>query len=244
MNKSLRDLRVHCGQRVHARRVAALLLAGVLAGCSSTDMLSSKSTTSSSSTGSVSLGDRISGFIGGGSSQNTKGVSDTSQTPASEDFDCPRMDIRAGASTLLVNVPNADQQAMGLKYQGSFVRAARECRVQGRNVNIKVGVQGRIIVGPAGGPGELTVPLRYALVKELIGQSSVIWTKLYTVPVTIPGNEANVTFTHVQDDLTVPIPGAAELDQYVIYIGYDPSGVPVERKKPAKPAPKRPAKTG
>ena len=58
----------------------------------------------------------------------------------------------------------ARPQALSLRYQATFVRAARECRVKGKDVNIKVGVQGRIILGPAGGPGELTVPLRYALV--------------------------------------------------------------------------------
>lgn len=133
---------------------------------------------------------------------------------------------------------------MGLKYQGVFVRAARECRVSGREVSIKVGVQGRIIIGPAGGPGELTVPLRYALVQESVGQSKTVWTKLYTVPVTIPPSESGVIFTHVQDDLTVPIPSASDLAQWVIYIGYDPNGAPVERKRPAKPAKPRAAKTG
>jgi hypothetical protein len=226
-------------------RVAAVLLLGALAGCSSVDSVFSSKSSTTSSTGSVSLGNRIAGFITGqGSGSSTP--SEAPSTPTSEDFECPRIDIRPGASTLLVNVPSPDQQAMGLKYQGIFVRAARECRVRAPDVTIKVGVQGRIIVGPAGGPGVLTVPLRYALVQESVGQSRTIWTKLYTVPVTISGTESNVTFTHIQEDLTVPIPSPADLDQYVIYIGYDPSGAAPEiKKKPGKSAPKpRAARTG
>ena len=55
---------------------------------------------------------------------------------------------------------------MSLKYQGTFVRAARECAVVGGQMVMKVGVEGRIIVGPAGGPGQVDVPLRIAVVDE------------------------------------------------------------------------------
>ena len=53
------------------------------------------------------------------------------------------------------------------------------------NVVIKVGVQGRIILGPAGAPGQLTLPVRIALVKEGL-EPKTIWTKLYMVPVVMP----------------------------------------------------------
>ena len=34
------------------------------------------------------------------------------------------------------------------------------------------------------------------------------------------------------------MPPGNEFDQYVIYVGFDPDGAPVEKKKPTKPAPK------
>ncbi|MGZ3411304.1 MAG: hypothetical protein ACXWKA_13480, partial [Xanthobacteraceae bacterium] len=160
----------------------------------------------------------------------------TSATPTTDNFDCPRIDIRQGASTLLVNSANNEPNALGLRYQGTFVRAARECRVTGSNVSIKIGVQGRVILGPAGGPGQVTVPLRYALVSEGLTDLKPVWSKLYLISVEIPPQTANVGFTNISEDLTVPIPPAAELENWVIYIGFDPNGAQQEQKR--KPPPR------
>jgi hypothetical protein len=59
-----------------------------------------------------------------------------------------------------------DATAGDLRYQLSFGQTARECAVQGAIMIIKVGVQGRAILGPMGSPGKVEVPLRYAVVRE------------------------------------------------------------------------------
>jgi hypothetical protein len=160
-----------------------------------------------------------------------------SQTQASADFDCPVVDYRQGAATLSVNDSKADNPALSLKYQASFVKTARECDVRGDMVTIRVGVQGRVVVGPAGGPGNVTIPLRYALVREGI-EPRTLWTKLFAIPVSVTNDQLNVPFTHIEEEMTVPIPPAAELSAYVVYIGFDPEGLkPPEKPKPA-PRPK------
>jgi hypothetical protein len=53
--------------------------------------------------------------------------------------------------------------------------------------------------------------------------------------VTVPPEQTNVLFTHIEEEMTVPMPSAVEFDDYVIYIGYDPQGA-VEKKPPARPA--------
>ena len=65
-----------------------------------------------------------------------------------------------------------------------------------------------------------------------------IYTKLYQIPVTVPPDQSNVVFTHVEEDMTVPMPSAIEFDDYVIYVGYDPQGASRRSKKkpPARPA--------
>jgi hypothetical protein len=139
----------------------------------------------------------------------------------------------------MVQVPG-ETNALSLRYQASFVRAARECIVKGKDVTIKVGLQGRVILGPAGGPGDLKIPVRYALVWEELGRTKMIWSKLYVLPVTIGAEQSNVEFKHVEDDMTVSIPKASELENYMIYIGFDPNGAPIEPRK--SPPPKKPKK--
>ena len=57
---------------------------------------------------------------------------------------------------------------MNLKYQVTIGTTARECRMGPNNtVLLKVGMQGRVILGPEGGsPGTVDVPLRFAVVRE------------------------------------------------------------------------------
>ena len=112
------------------------------------------------------------------------------------------------------------------------MKTARECDVHGDMVTIRVGIQGRVVVGPAGGPGTVTVPLRYALVREGI-EPKIIWTKLFVIKSRCPNTQLNIPFTHVEEEMTVPVPPPAELSAYVIYIGFDPDGLkPVEKPKP------------
>jgi hypothetical protein len=197
-----------------------------------------------------SITDRVGDFFkrlipGGNKDEQTSalpaGRASNGQNPQDE-FDCPAVDIREGASTLMVQGQGTESAALGLRYQASFVRAARECIVKGKDVTIKVGVQGRIILGPAGGAGQMSIPLRYALVHEELGRTRMIWSKMYVLPVEIAGAQPSVPFQHVEEDMTVPIPKASELENYIVYIGFDPNGLPPEPKKPApKAKPKKPS---
>jgi hypothetical protein len=189
-------------------------------------------TATASAPASTSFTSRVKGWFTGGSSETLPAA--PSQTKASLDFDCPTIDYRQGAATLTVNdSTKGDNAALDLKYQASFVKTARECDVRGDMVTIRVGVQGRVVVGPAGGPGTFTVPLRYALVREGV-EPRTIWTKLFPIPVTVSSSQLNVPFTHIEEEMTVPIPSPSELAAYVVYIGFDPDGLKAaEKPKPA-----------
>ena len=151
--------------------------------------------------------------------------------------DCPVIDIRSGASTYAVAADGGDVTASNLRYQATIARTARECWVLGQTMTVKVGIQGRMILGPTGGPGQVEVPLRLALVREGV-EPRTIWTKLYQVPVTIPPGQSNLAFVHIEEDLSFPLPKPAELDAYVVYVGFDPAGAKPPPKQP-KPAPKK-----
>jgi hypothetical protein len=159
--------------------------------------------------------------------------------PAASD-DCPTIDIRPGASTYAVGASGADPTATTLRFQATVARTARECTVLAGNMTVKVGVQGRVILGPAGGPGPIEVPIRLALVQEGV-EPKTIWTKGYRVPVSIPPGQSNVPFVHIEEDISFPLPKPAELAAYVIYVGFDPTLVKEPEKKPP---PKKPRASG
>ncbi len=159
---------------------------------------------------------------------------------ATPDVECPFIDIREGASTLTVNASGVDatgaNTAMSLKYQGTFVRAARQCSVAAGQMTMKVGVEGRIILGPAGGPGQVDVPLRIAVVDESPAGSKLIVTRLIHIPVVVQSPTDNPTFAHVEDGLTFPLPpSSTALARYIVYIGFDSLAAEADKKPPPKP---------
>jgi len=165
-------------------------------------------------------------------SSATPGVTQPhSPTPTAPEVECPGVDIRTGASTMNVAAKTADATAGDLRYQLSFGQTARECAVQGGNLSIKVGVQGRVILGPMGGPGQVDVPLRYAVVREGPQPKTVI-TKFKRVSVTVPPAQTHIPFVDVEEGLTFPLPSRSELDAYVVYVGFDEIGDKNEKKAP------------
>ena len=58
---------------------------------------------------------------------------------------------------------------MNLRYQAGLSQTARECKLNGQTLTMRVGIQGRIILGPAGGPGQIELPIRLAVVKRRAG---------------------------------------------------------------------------
>jgi hypothetical protein len=150
---------------------------------------------------------------------------------------CPSIDIRQGAATLSISGSNsADRSATDLRYQASLGQLARECTVRGPTMTIKVGTQGRVVLGPVGGPGDLVIPIRYAVVKEGVEPKTIV-TTIHRVPVNIPPGQGNVAFSHIEENLTFPTPSVTELETYVIYVGFDPLSeqpkrAPARRAKP------------
>ena len=148
------------------------------------------------------------------------------------DEDCPSVDIRTGAGTLAVAAKAAEATATDLRYQLTFLELARQCFADGATVRMRVGVQGRAIVGPAGAPPQASAPIRYAVVHEGVNPKTIV-TKFRRVPVTLdPVN--STTFTDIEDDLSFPMPPLVELQKYVVYVGFDEAGDRAQPKGKAK----------
>jgi hypothetical protein len=182
-----------------------------------------------------SFTDKLKGLFGGGESK----PQDQQQTPQADPDeprvtnDCPQVTIRAGASTYAVAAPG--QQAVGnaVRFQVTITKLARDCTRTGGDITAHIGVQGRVIVGPAGAPPSVEVPLRVAVVQGGVGEK-VIATKAYRTTVNL-GEDESVPFSFVADDLVYPAPSAAVADNYIFYVGFDPQLVSTsEKPKPVR----------
>ena len=179
-----------------------------------------------------SLGDRFKSLFGGKSEEPPANAAPSEQPPVDPDLSCPPVSIRAGASTYAVAAPGKQPVGNDLRFQATITRTARECDYNSGQITARIGIQGRVIAGPAGAPSSVLVPVRVAVVQGGVSEK-VIATKAYqtTVTMTETGSEP---FTLVVEDLVYPAPPGAVGDTYVFYIGFDPQAL-----KPEKPAPRK-----
>ena len=175
-----------------------------------------------------SLGDRFKSLFGGKSEEPPANAAPSEQPPVDPDLSCPPVSIRAGASTYAVAAPGKQPVGNDLRFQATITRTARECSINGSEITARIGIQGRVIAGPAGAPQTVQVPLRVAVVQSGISEKTIA-TKAYqtTVTMTEGGSEP---FTLVADDLVYPAPSGAVADNYVFYIGFDPQALKPEPK--------------
>ncbi|MBR0714186.1 hypothetical protein [Bradyrhizobium liaoningense] len=185
--------------------------------------------------GAQSLTDRFKSLFGGKSDEPAQTTSAPNQPADSQgEVDCPQVTVRAGASTYAVAA--AGKQAVGndVRYQASITKMARECVRNGGAITARVGIQGRVVAGPAGAPSSVEVPLRIAVVQGGIGEK-VIASKAYRTTVEM-SEDGSIPFTFVAEDLVYPLPSPAVADSYIFYVGFDPqalsgSKAPAKKKK-------------
>lgn len=127
-----------------------------------------------------------------------------------EDIECPSVQILYGTAAM------RHEGAGSVRHQFSIAQTARECRVQGNDIVIKIGVEGRVLLGPAGSPGSFTVPVRFVAKRG----DKVVATKLQRQTVSIPSGETGTSFIAIEDGMVVPKDGA-ELE---LFVGLDGSG--------------------
>ena len=199
--------------RVIKAAIAAAILAGL--GCGAF----------CSSASAQSLGDRFKSLFGGKSDEPAQGApppASESQSPS--DLTCPPVSIRAGASTYAVAAPGKQPVGNDLRFQATITRTARECSINGGEITARIGIQGRVIAGPAGAPATVDIPMRVAVVQGGVGEK-VIATKAYRTTVQM-SEDGSVPFSLVAEDLVYPVPGpGTNADSYVFYIGFDPQAL-------------------
>ncbi len=152
-------------------------------------------------------------------SQNPNADTAKTATAVSE-LDCPTLRIRDGASTIQAMAKAETPSAMDLRHQVSFTRTARDCLLNAGIMTVKVGVQGRVTLGPAGKPGRVDVPIRLAVVQEG-PEPKTITTLVRNVTVTVNDGQNRALFADVSEELRFPIPAPAVLEAYVVYVGFD-----------------------
>lgn len=137
---------------------------------------------------------------------------------AKREYSCPKAEILDG--TVAYRSGDASS-ARGVAYQAAIGDIARECAlVSETQIRIRVGVQGRVILGEAGKPGTYSIPVRVAVRKG----SETVYSKMSPASITIPPNDTQAAFIALDEGILLPVGVNDPGDEYIVLVGLDPQG--------------------
>jgi hypothetical protein len=180
---------------------------------------------------SQSVVDRFKSLFGGGKSDEAAPSAPGQGQSETGALTCPDVKVRAGASTYAVAAPGKQPVGSDVRYQATITRTARDCSLNAGQITARIGIQGRVIVGPAGAPASVDVPLRIAVVQGGVNEKTIATTVVRTT--VSMGEGLSVPFSVVAEDVVYPAVSADINDLYVFYIGFDPQALKPEPKPKA-----------
>jgi hypothetical protein len=129
--------------------------------------------------------------------------------------ECPPIKVRPGSEAIYYYGNGKVGSAKDLQYEAVIDKQSRNCVVSNGLITVKMGVVGRLMLGPAGNQNSVTLPVRFAVER---GDSTALYSELYQLPVTItPPAQAN-DFVKVVDSVQIPYVSG---DDITIWVGFD-----------------------
>jgi len=78
---------------------------------------------------------------------------------------CPRFGIWPADRHITVYEPGRVGERLAMRHRGSITKVARECEISGQQVSVKYGFAGRVLMGPRGEAGPITLPVNLFLTR-------------------------------------------------------------------------------
>lgn len=138
---------------------------------------------------------------------------------------CPPIELQSDTFLITKYERGKEHDARALLYQANLEDWARECRREGDQTRIKVGLAGRVTPGPAWPGGEIKLPVRVAIIPQGVSDAAPVVSQLLSVPVTAAAGAPAITWSLVEDSFVVPRDASLK-----IVFGFD-EGAPQRTKR-------------
>lgn len=128
---------------------------------------------------------------------------------APEDAFCPPVGVMEGGSAIQAYAGDPSGGATALRSQVTIGQLARECLAQSDGTTlVKVGVQGRALLGAQGSAGRYDVPVRIVVRQG----DRIIANRVRRTAVQIPSGDSQATFAVVEEGIVVPASAAQDFE--------------------------------
>jgi hypothetical protein len=196
----------------------ALVLAGALAGCSMSSLTSG-------------IGG---GWFGGGEKAKTEvGTVSEDQLLAAAKTDggttgslgldvahgCPRFQVWSREGYLTIYEPGKVGDGLAVMHRGEITKTARECEIEPGRITVKYGFSGRVLLGPKGRTGRVTLPLN-VFVTDAKREKVVTDKVKVDVDVAV---EKPIGYFSLVRTISFTVPEGSRPAEFEVYVGFDRS---------------------
>ncbi len=131
--------------------------------------------------------------------------------------ECPPIKVRMGGEALFSYANNKIGDARALRYQAMIDKQSRNCVVSNGLITVKMGVVGRVLLGPVGTKSQFSLPLRFVVERDDVP----VFSQKYDIPVTITPPSQSEEFIKVVENVAIPYLGGEDI---TIWVGFDTKG--------------------
>lgn len=128
--------------------------------------------------------------------------------------ECPPIKVRPGGEALFSYGSGQLGNPHDLQFQAVIDKQSRNCVVSNGLITVKMGVVGRLLLGPAGNVTSATLPLRFAVERDEVA----LFSQKYEIPVSVTAPNQSEEFVKVIENVAIPYIGGENL---VIWVGFD-----------------------
>jgi hypothetical protein len=128
--------------------------------------------------------------------------------------ECPPIKVRPGQETIFYYGRGKVGNPKDLNYQAVIDKQSRNCVVSNGLITVKMGMAGRLLLGPSGTQTKVDIPVRFSVERDDVA----LYSEKYQVSVAIPPPAQSAEFVKVVDNVAIPYTGGEKI---VIWVGFD-----------------------
>jgi hypothetical protein len=130
---------------------------------------------------------------------------------------CPRLSVSPRSGHLTIYEDGRAGDGLAIMHRGEITKTARECRIEPGRVTVKYGFSGRVLLGPRGKAGQVTLPINVTVTDS---KREKITGDNMNVAVAVAVDNPIGYFSTVRT-VTFAIPEGTRPGEFELFVGFD-----------------------
>jgi hypothetical protein len=130
---------------------------------------------------------------------------------------CPHLSISPRGTNLTIYEDGRAGDGLAIMHRGEITKTARECQLEPGRVTVRYGFSGRVLLGPRGRPGNITLPVNIVVTDS---KREKVTTDKMTVAVPVAVDNPIGYFSAVRS-VTFDVPEGTRPGEFEVFVGFD-----------------------